>query len=202
MPLLSEVTGEASTHSIVACANHTAVRSNRHACNADVVLGNELVAAFILTQIPNAHIAATIAANKLSLVRMYNDIVNRHAMRVVALHITAARIPYLDGAVLGARNQPLRLAVKRDARDVGRVPVKSQDRVRVRRLDVVELHRVVARRRQVPLVGRDAQPVHLRVGVRDRARADAAERFPEAAGRVSVQHRAARARGRYRMVWS
>ncbi len=70
--------------------------------------------------------------------------------------------------------------MERDARDVGRVPVKGEDGVGVGRLDVVELDGVVAGGGEVALVGRDAEPVDLRVGVGDGAGADAGEGFPEA----------------------
>jgi hypothetical protein len=139
------------------------------------------VAALVLAQIPYPHIAPAVAADQLALVRMDDDVVHGHAMGVVALDVAAARVPDLDGAVLGAGDEPLGLAVEGDARDVGRVAVKGQDGVGVRRLDVVELDRVVARRGQVALVGGDAQAVDLRVWVGDRAGAYSAERFPESA---------------------
>jgi hypothetical protein len=113
---------------------------------------------------------------------MDDYIVDGDAVGVVALDIAAARVPDLDGAVLGARDQPLGLAVKGDARDVGRVAVEGQDRIRIRRLDVIELDGVVARGGEVALVGRDAEAVHLRVGVGDGAGADATEGLPEALG--------------------
>lgn len=69
--------------------------------------------------------------------------------------------------------------MKRNARDVGRVSVKGEDGIGVRRFDVVELNGVVARGGEVALVGRDTEAVYLAVRVWNRARADAAERFPE-----------------------
>lgn len=47
------------------------------------------------------------------------------------------------------------------AGDVGRVAVKSQDCVRVRRLDIIELDRVVSGGGEVALVGRYAETIHL-----------------------------------------
>lgn len=79
--------------------------------------------------------------------------------------------------------------MKGDASDVGRVAVKGEDRIRVRRLDIVELDRVVACGSEVALVGRDAEAVDLRIGVGDGARADAAESFPEPLRCVSVGSR-------------
>lgn len=51
--------------------------------------------------------------------------------------------------------------MERDAGDVGRVAVKGKDRVGVRRLNIVELDRVVACGGEIAFVGRDAQSVHL-----------------------------------------
>lgn len=166
-------------HRVVARAHHAPIRRHRHARDADVVFGYQLVAALVLAQIPDPDIAAPVAANQLALVRMDHHVVHGHAVRVVPLHIAAACVPDLDCAVLGAGHQPLGLDVECDAGDVGRVPVEGQDGVWVGRLDVVELDRVVAGGGEVALVRRDAEAVHLRVGVGDGAGADAAEGFPE-----------------------
>lgn len=58
-------------------------------------------------------------------------------MRIIPLHITAPRVPDLDRAVFRRRDQPLRLAMECDTRDVRRVAVESENGVRVRRLDVI-----------------------------------------------------------------
>jgi hypothetical protein len=71
--------------------------------------------------------------------------------------------------------------------DVGRVAVKSQDCVRVRRLDIIELDRVVSSGGEVALVGRYAETIHLGIWVWDCARADAAEGLPEAFMCVSAR---------------
>jgi hypothetical protein len=102
------------------------------------------------------------------------------AVRVVALDGALARVPDLDGAVLGARHHPLALAVEGDARDVVRVALECENGVRVRRFDVVEFDRVVAGGCQVAFVGGDAKAIDLGVRVWNCARADAGERFPEA----------------------
>lgn len=100
-------------------------------------------------------------------------------MVVAALNGAAAGLPDLDGAVLGARDHPLALAVEGDAGDVARVALESEQRVRIGRLDVEELDGVVAGGGQEALIGRDAQAVDLRVRVLDRAGADARESLPE-----------------------
>lgn len=145
--------------------------------------------ALILSQIPDAHIASPIATNQLPLVRVNDHIIHRHAVCIVALHVAAAGIPDLDRAVFRRSHKPFRLAVERDARDVGRVPVEGEDGVGVCRFDVVQLDGVVACGGEVSLVGRDAEAVHLGVGVRDGARADATESFPESWRCVLVEGR-------------
>lgn len=146
------------------------------------------MATVISREVPDAHAARPIAANNLALVRVDDDVVDGAAVVVAALDSAGARLPNLDGAVLGARHHPLALAVERDARNVARVALKGQQRVGVGRLDVKELDCVVARGREVALVGRDAEPVHLRVWVLDRARADAREGLPESvAGFMSAR---------------
>jgi hypothetical protein len=144
------------------------------------------VAALVLTQVPNAHVASAVAANELALIGVDDNIVDGHPVSVVALHIAAAGIPDFDGAVFGRRDQPLGLTVKRYAGDVGRVAVECKDGIGVGRLDVVKLDRMVAGGGEVALVGRNAEPVDLRVWVGDGARANAAEGFPKALFAMSV----------------
>jgi hypothetical protein len=85
---------------------------------------------------------------------MDNHIIHRHTVGIVALHITTPRIPDLDRTIFRRSNQPFGLAVKRDARDIGRVTVEGEDRIWVRGLDVVELDGVVTGGGEVALVGR------------------------------------------------
>lgn len=136
--------------------------------------------ALILAQIPDPHVPAAITAYQLPLVRMDHHIIDRHAVHIVALYISTACIPYLDRTVFRRCDEPLALAVECYACDVGGVAVEGEDGVGVGGFDVVELDGVVAGGGEVALVGRDAEAVDLRVGVGDCARADAAERFPEA----------------------
>lgn len=169
-------------YAVVACTEHGAIAGDGDAGDGHVGLGDELVRALVLAQIPDAHIAPAIAADQLALIRVDDDIIDRDAMGVVALHAARACVPDLDGAILGARHHPLALAMEGDAGDVGRVAFKGEHGIRIRRLDLVELDRVVAGGGEEALVGRDAEAVDLRVGMRDRPGADAGERFPEAAG--------------------
>jgi hypothetical protein len=131
------------------------------------------VAALVLAQIPDAHIAPAVAADELALVRMDHDVVNWHSVGIVPLDITTPSVPDLDRTIFARRDQPLGFAVERNACDVAGVAVEGEDRVGVRRLDVVELDGVVPCGGEVALIGRDAEAVDLRVGVGDGARADA-----------------------------
>jgi hypothetical protein len=73
-----------------------------------------------------------------------------------------------------------------NARDIARMAVEAEQWVGVRRLDVVELDRMVASRSQESLIRRDAQPIDLGVRVLDRTRADSREGLPEPEGRAGL----------------
>jgi hypothetical protein len=176
--------GRRETNGVVPGAHHAPVAGYGDAGYAHVVFGDQLVAALVLAQIPDAHIAAAVAADQLALIRVDHDVVDRHAVGVVPLDVTAAGVPDLDRAVLAAGHEPFRLAVERNAGYVAGVSVEGEDRVGVRGFDVVQLDRVVAGGGEVALVGRDAEAVYLRVGVRDCTGADAGQGFPEAGGSV------------------
>ena len=146
------------------------------------------MATLVLSQIPNPHIAPSITTDQLALIRMDNNIIHRHAMRIIPLHIATPSVPDLDRAVLAARNEPFGLAVERNAGDIARVSVESEDRIRIGALDIVELDGMVPGGCEVALVRGDAEAVYLAVRVRDCARADAGQGFPEAGG-VSCEAR-------------
>lgn len=118
-----------------------------------------------IAQVPDTHSARTIAANQLALVWMDHDVVDSGLVDVVSLQAAGARVPDLDRAVLGAGDHPAALAVERNARDIVGMALKVHHRIRVGRLDIVELDVGVARRREVSFVRRDAQSVDLRVRV-------------------------------------
>ena len=107
----------------------------------------------ILSQIPDPHIAPSIARNQLALIRMNDHIVDRAPVQVVALYAPSPRIPDLYSTVFGARHHPFTLTVEGYARDVARVSVESEHRARISRANVVELDIVVARCGEVALVG-------------------------------------------------
>jgi hypothetical protein len=132
------------------------------------------VAALVLSEVPDAHVSSAVAANKLALVGVNDHIVDWHTVGVVALYVTAPRVPDLDSAVFGRGDKPFGLAMEGHARDVRRVAVKGEDGVGVGRLDVVQLDRVVSSSGKIALVGRDAEAVNLGIRMRDRARAYAA----------------------------
>ena len=136
--------------------------------------------ALVLSQVPNPHITPTVTADQLPLIRMNNHIVDRRAMRIIALHAPRTRIPYLDGAVLGARHHPFSFAVERDAGYVGGVAFEGEDGVGVCGFDFVEFDRVVTGGGEEAFVWGDAEPVYLRVRVWNCAGADSGEGLPEA----------------------
>jgi hypothetical protein len=95
------------------------------------------VAALVLAQVPDAYVASTVAADELSLVGMDDDVVDGNAMRVVSLYIATPGVPDLDGAIFGRCDQPLGLAMKRYAGDIGRVAIEGKDGIWIGRLYVV-----------------------------------------------------------------
>lgn len=175
---------------IVGRAQESAISGNSDARHAHILLRNQLVTAAVLSQIPDLDTAGAVAADDLALVGVNDDVIGGAAMVVTALDGARTSLPDLDGAVLGAGDHPLALTVERDARDVARVALESQQRVGVGALDVEQLDGVVAGRGEEALVGRDAQAVDLGVWVLDRARADAGEGLPEPMG--GAQSRLAR----------
>ena len=110
----------------------------------------------ILGEIPDTNTTATIATNDLALVGVNDDVVGGAAVVVAALDGAAAGLPDFDGTVLARSHHPLALAVKGDASYVAGVALEGQQRVGIRRLDVKQLHGVVAGGSQEALVRGDA----------------------------------------------
>lgn len=137
-------------------AEQSSVARYRDARYRKIVLGGELVGARVFGQIPYPYAAGPVATDDLALVRMDDDVIGRRAVAVAALDGARPRFPDLDRPVLRARHHPFALAVERHARDVARVALERQQRVRVGRLDVIKLHRVVPGRSEKAFVGRDA----------------------------------------------
>ena len=137
------------------------------------------MAAFVLSKVPNAHIAPAVAADQFALVGMDDHVIYGTGVVVVTLDHTRLGVPYLDRAILGAGNHPFCVAVESQASDVVEMAFKSEHRIRIARFDLVEFDRMVASRSEKFLVRGDAQAIHLRVGMVDGPLADTGERFPE-----------------------
>lgn len=169
-------------YSIIGRAEQRAVAGDCKAREGLVFLGDDIVGAGILSQIPDSHCPTPVTTDDLSLVRVDHDIINRRGVVIAPLYGPRPGFPYLHGAVLRRGYHPLALAVEGHAGDIALVALEGEDGVGVRRLDVVELDGVVAGGGEVALVGRDAEAVDLRLGVLDGARADAREGLPEPGG--------------------
>lgn len=176
-----------ATNRVVAGAQHAAITSDSYASHAHVVLGNQLVRALVLTQVPDANISSTVTADQLALIWMDNHIIDRNAVCVISLYVPAPGVPDLDGPILARRDEPLGLAVECDARDIRRMSVKDEDSIWVGGFDIVELDRVVAGGGEVAFVGRYGQTIDLRIRVWNGTGADTRKRLPEAM--VPCQHR-------------
>lgn len=151
--------GEA--YAIIRSAKQGAVAGDRDARDRDVLLGNQLVGAVVLSKVPDTDAALAIATDDFALVRMDHDVVGGTAVVVGALDLATACLPNLDGAILGAGHHPLAFAVEGDAGDIASVALEGKQRIRVRRLDIVEFDRVVACGGEEALVGRDAEAIDL-----------------------------------------
>lgn len=114
------------SHIVVGGAEYCAISGNRNARDRDILFRDKLMRTVVLGQIPDAHTTAAVAADDLALVGVDHDIVDGTAVVVAALDGTGARLPDLDGTVLGARDHPLALAVEGDARDVAGMAIKGQ----------------------------------------------------------------------------
>lgn len=55
--------------------------------------------AFVLSEVPNAHVSSSVAAYEFALVGMDNNVVHRDAVGIVALYIAAPSVPDFDCAV-------------------------------------------------------------------------------------------------------
>ena len=165
------VKGE-GTYRVGASDESRSICSNGDTGNRDIILGSQLVGAVVLGKVPDANVSATITADDLALVGVDDNVVDRAAVGVGALDSAGAGLPDLDSAILGACNHPLALAMECDARNVTGVALEDGYRVRVARLNIEELHGMVACGGEEALVGGDTEPVDLGVGVLDGARAD------------------------------
>ena len=112
--------------------------------------------AFAFAEIPDADVAAAVAADQLTLIRVDDYIVDRMSVLVVALDLTRSCVPNSYGAVFRTCHHPLALTVECNTSDIVCMPFKLHNRVRVARFDVVETHHVSASCREVLLVGSDA----------------------------------------------
>lgn len=121
----------------------------------------------VLSQIPHPDTSRPVATNNLTLIRVDYDIVRWAAMVIASLNCASPSFPYFDSAIFGASNHPFPLAVKGHARDIAGMSLESQERVRVRRFNIVELDGVVASGGKVPLVGGYAEAIYLGVGMLD-----------------------------------
>jgi hypothetical protein len=97
----------------------------------------------ILAQIPDSYIASSVTADQLSLIRVDYNIIDRDTMTVIALNISSTSIPYLDSAVLGACDHPFPFTVESNACHIVRMPVKGQDCIWIRPLDIEKLDGMV-----------------------------------------------------------
>lgn len=115
------------THGVISCTQQRPITSNSHAGNGDVVLGYKLMGALVLPQVPYPHVSSSVTADEFSLVGMNDNVVDGHAMTVVALDTSRFCIPDLDCAVLRTGDHPLSLTVEGHSGDVVGVALECED---------------------------------------------------------------------------
>lgn len=93
-------------------AEERAVRGHRHRGHGLVFFRDQLVRTLVLRQVPDPHVAASVAADEFALVGVDDYVVYGDAVAVVALDVAASRVPDLDGAVFGTRHHPFAFAVE------------------------------------------------------------------------------------------
>lgn len=142
------------------------------------------MSAFVLAQVPDSDIPATITGDQLTLIWMDDDVVDGMIVIVIALNARGPCIPDLDRAVLGAGHHPFALTVESEAGDVPSVAFEGQDGRRVGRTNIVELDGRMAGCSEPAFVWGDAQSINLRVWMLYGARTDAGESLPESNGMV------------------
>lgn len=85
--------------------------------------------ALVLAQVPYSDIPTSIAADQLTLIGMYYDVVDGTTMIVISLHRAGLRVPDLHGSVLGRGDHPFGIAVKSNASDIVGMAFEGQSRV-------------------------------------------------------------------------
>ena len=107
------------------------------------------------------------------LFRSNHHIIDWAPMIITPLYSSCSRLPNLDCTIFTTGNHPLPFTVEGNAGDVVGVAFECEDRVGVCGFDVVELDVGVGGGSEETLIGGDAKPVDLRVGVLNCAGADA-----------------------------
>src|ERR1700735_949685 len=115
-----------------------------------VILGDQLMGANTLAQIPDTHSASTVTANEFPLIRMNNHIVDRSLVNVVTLETAGTCIPDLDCPVFRTSHHPFPFTVEGDTGDIIRVAIEAHYRMGIGGFEVVELDRVVPPGGEVP----------------------------------------------------
>jgi hypothetical protein len=123
--------------------------------------------AAVFRQVPYTNVSPSVAANDFTLIGMYNHVIDGRPMSITSLHRAATSFPDLDRPILRASDHPLPFAVKCYTGNIASVPLEREYRIGVRRLDVVELDIMMARRRKEAFIGRYTESVYLRLGMLD-----------------------------------
>lgn len=144
---------EAIPYTIIARTKHRTITSNGDACNRHVIFRDEMMCAFILSQIPYAKIPSTITTDEFALIGMDDDVIDGESMIVIPLHASRSSIPDLHRSILRARHHPFPLAMKPHPGHVRTMPLEGEDGVGIVGFDVKQLDRKTTGCGQEALVG-------------------------------------------------
>jgi len=85
------------------------------------------MAALIFGKIPYPDATIPVAADELSLIRVYDHIIHRTSMSIIPLHSSALCVPDLDCPILGRSHHPFRVAVKANASNVASMSFECEN---------------------------------------------------------------------------
>lgn len=118
----------------------------------------------VRSEVVHPHDSVLIADEKLGLVRMQYDGIQRDPRIVATLTPRRTQVPDLDTAVVRARVHPLAVALEPQGRDVRRVSVVARHVVGIVTVDFKETNVWIPRGCNVLLVGRDLKAIDLLEG--------------------------------------
>lgn len=124
----SDVTADWNMYRIIARAQQGSVTSYRNTRHRDIFLGDQLVGAFVFSEVPNPDITPSITSYYLPLIWVDHHVINRDTVIVASLNAPVFRLPYLYPPIFRTSNHPFAFTMESDTGNIPRVPGESHDR--------------------------------------------------------------------------